>query len=340
MARSVGVTVSAIIVFIGSAITLLFGAFAVLGLALVSHLPQPNMPLHAGYLASIYAVFVLGFSAWGIASGIGLLKTREWSRISIIVFAALLALLTIPTALFIAFVPLPIPKDPNLSGSFAIGIRASIAVFYGLLGALAIFWLFFFNRTRVKEQFQIKPREFVEPALQPGPQTAFATPERTATSRPLSISIIAWFLLIGSAFGPLSMLYSRTVFHGVQIPLCFLGIFLVGWTAFLTMLVWMAAQMIAAVGLLKLKNWARLTTIGLQFLGILNVVLMVGIPANRLRFRHFMDAAMASMNQQMPQPMPFTFPVWLGIVASLPLFVVILWFLITRKQAFAAPFQS
>lgn len=61
------------------------------------------------------------------------------------------------------------------------------------------------------------------------------------------------------------------------------------------------------------------------------------IPANRLRFQHIMDVAMGSMNQQMSQPMPFVFPVWFGIVGSLPIFAVILWFLCTSKQAFAAP---
>ncbi|HTU35842.1 MAG TPA: hypothetical protein VMF66_18720 [Candidatus Acidoferrum sp.] len=334
MPRSAGVTVSAVVVFIGSALTLLFGAFAVLGLTLVSRRPLPNMPLHAGYLASIYAIFVLGFAGWGIASGIGLLNTREWARISTVVFAAILALLTIPTALFIAFIPLPFPRDPSLPSNFAVTMRVSIALFYGLLGALAVFWIFFFNRASVKDQFQTKPRHFAEPALQLGPATAFAAPDRSATSRPLSITIISWLLIIGSAFAPLSMLYSRTAFHGIEIPLCFLGFFLFGRTAALIMVVWMAAQVIAAVGLLKLQNWARLTTIGLQLLGIINAVLMVGIPANRLRFQHIMDAATAFMNQPMAQPMSSSFPVWIGMLASLPLFVVVLWFLITRKHAF------
>ncbi len=337
MARSAGVTASAVVIFIGSALTLLFGALAVLGLALTSLHPVPTAPIHAGYIAIANAIFALGFAGWGIAAGIGLLNTKEWARVSTIVFAAMLALLAIPAALFMAFIPLPLPKDPNLPVNFALIIRLSTVLVYGLLGALAVFWLFFFNRRSVKEQFHRKRGQSEVKGLvpQPAPEIAVVGIESAAT-RPLSITVIAWFLLISSAFAPLSLLYSETVLRGVQIPFCFLGLFVSGWAAFLILLIWMAAQLIAAVGLLKLKNWARLAIIVLQCFGILNILLLVAVPANRIRFQHAMDAAMASMRLQMPQPVSFSFSIWIGMIASLPIFVVILWFLITRKQAFAA----
>lgn len=340
MARSVGITISAAIVFIGCAFTLLFGGIAALGLVMTSLLPTANMPTFVIYFAIVEAAFAVGFSGWGIASGVGLINTKEWARISMIVFAAILAFFTIPAALLMGFVPLPTPKDPNLPSNFALMLRVGIVFFYGALGALAIFWLYFFNRASIKAQFEGKQwGAWAPPVLTPVPTpviTPFASvsPLPSTRIRPLSITIIAWFLIVCSAFTPLSLLYSRAVFRNVAVPFCFLGLFLAGGTAMLVALTWMVVQIVAAVGLLKLQNWARLTTIGLQLLGMLNVLLLVAVPANRTRFQHIMDAAMASMSQRMPQPISFSFPVWMGMIGSLPILVVILWFLITRRQAF------
>jgi hypothetical protein len=331
--RSAAITVSAAVVFIGSAVTILLGGLAALGSFLVSSRTPANVPPHLGYIIVVEAIFAFGLGGWGIASGVGLIQAKEWARVSMVVFAAILLFFSLPPALIMAFIQLPIPKDPNLPSNFATVMRIGIVVFYGLLAALAGFWLYFFNRSSVRAQFQRKQAAGGPAAHLPAemPSANLSAPTR---ARPLSITIIAWFLLIGSAFGPLGLLYSHAVFRSVPLPMCFLGFFVFGRTAALILAVWMAVQIIAAVGLLRLNNWARLVNIGLQCLGLLNMVLLVGIPGNRARFQQVMNAAMASMNMPMPQPVSFSFPLWIGAFASLPLFVVILWFLITRKQAF------
>lgn len=338
MARSVGITASAVVVLICSALTILFGAVAMLGSFALSLHPMPNGPAHLGYVIVSEAVFAFGLGGWGVASGVGLIRTKEWARISMIVFAALLMFCTLPATLIFAFVPIPIPQDPNLPSNFASLLRLCMVLFYGLLAAVAGFWLYFFNTRTVKGQFQ-GTRAAVEAASTCLPaQTLGMNPTAPSHPRPLSITIIAWFLLIGSAFAPLGLLYSRAVFHNVPIPLCFLGFFVFGPTATLILLVWMTVQIFAAIGLLKLKNWARLATIALQCLGVLNILLLEGIPANRVRYQQIMDSMMdsmmASMNARMSQPSSFTFPAWALMIASLPLFLVILWFLIRRKHAF------
>lgn len=55
------------------------------------------------------------------------------------------------------------------------------------------------------------------------------------------------------------------------------------------------------------------------------------IPAHYGRRNGFYESADLSANA------PRIFPVWFAIVGSLPIFAVILWFLFTSKQAFAAP---
>jgi hypothetical protein len=98
--------------------------------------------------------------------------------------------------------------------------------------------------------------------------------------------------------------------------------------------------MVAAVGLLKLKNWGRLMTIGLQLLTLANFALMFGIAANRARFQQILETMMATMNATVHQQVPFVFPLWMGAVASLPIIFAMLWFLITEGQAFDSTTQE
>jgi hypothetical protein len=334
MARSVGITASAVVVLIGSALTILFGAVAVLASFALNLRPMPSGVPHLGYVMLFEAAFAFGLGGWGIATGVGVIRTKEWARISIIVFAALLTLFSLLPALIFAFIPLPIPNDPNLPSNFATFMRVGIVSFYGLLALLGGFWLYFFNIRRVRAQFQGKQATVeAAPAYLPAemPSANLGAP---TLGRPLSITIIAWFLLIGSAFAPLGLLYSHAMFPTLQLPLCFLGFFVFGRVAVLISLVWVTVQVIAAIGLLRLRNWARITTIGLQCLGFVNTVLVVGISGNRTRFQQIMDSMIASMNLRTAQPISFTFPVWLGWIVSLPIFFVILWFLITQKPAF------
>ena len=184
-----------------------------------------------------------------------------------------------------------------------------------MFAALGGFWLYFFNRRSVKEQFEGN-RPGVEVAV---PGLPIATPD-AKPARPLSITIIGWFLLVGSALAPLSLLFWHSMFRSVQMPMCFLGFFLFGWSAVLVLAIWMALQLVAAVGLLKLKNWGRLVTIGLQCLGIVNGVILVAVPANGIRFQQLIDSLTASMNAQLPQPVPFVVPVWIEITILFPFF--------------------
>ena len=334
MPRSVGITVSAVVVIIGSAFTILGGAMMVLGsLFLSKSSPAANVPTNLGFFVVIEAVMFSGFGGWGLAAGIGLINLKQWARISMLVFAAILVFISLPVAALIAVIPFPNTNDPNLPSNFMPIMRTGMVLFYALFAALGCFWLYFFNKQRVKAQFQVK-----QPALESAAGTPIAAPG-ASRARPLSITIIGWFLLIGSALAPLGLLFNSAFFSGVQFPLYFLGFFFVGRSASLILIVWITAQIVAA-GLLKLKHWGLLATIGLQCLTVVNASLLVGIPANRARFQQIMEAMIASINSRMPQPVSFVFPIWIGFASSLPIVFVILWFLITRRHAFNSPGQE
>ena len=162
-------------------------------------------------------------------------------------------------------------------------MRIGMSVFYGMFAAHGAFWLYFFNTRSAKAQFQ---------PSQPMPESAAGdlflgppvpAPAVSPGARALCITIIGWFLLIGSALAPLGLLFNRALFPGIRLPLYFLGFFLLGWSAYLVFLAWMAAQMAAAVAMLNLKKWGLFATIDLQCLAAANAALL---NRRRLFFPH------------------------------------------------------
>ena len=325
------------VVIVGSAFTLLGGAMMVLGSALLSRSSAAtNLPMNSGVFLAADAVLSFGFGGWGLASGIGLLYLKRWARISTLVFAGFLLCISLPAAALILLIPLPNSHDPSLPFNFMSVTRIAMALFYGVFAVLGCSWLYFFNKRSVKVQFEERPSTLESAAGDLFSAAQIPAPAVSQGVRPLSTTIIGWFLLITAALAPLGLLFNRAFFPGTQLPLYFLGFFFFGWGAYLAFSIWMAAQIVAAVGLLKLKNWGLFATIGLQGLAAVNAALLMLIPGHRARFQQVIETMIASMNERLPQPAPFVYPVWIGFAMALPVTLVILWFLITRRQAFSS----
>jgi len=336
MRRSAGVTISAVVVILGSALTILFGAammVSFLALPRIGH--AANLPAFVGYFVAIEAVMFLGFGGWGIASGIGLINLRQWARISVLVFAVILVGISFPAAVVMSFIPLPKTTAPNLPSDFSAIMHAGMAAFYAMFAALGGLWLYFFNKQSVKSQFHAGQPDI-------GSATSgLAVPPATADeirrqARPLSITIIGWFMLVGSALAPPFLLLLNKGFFtfGTKLPLYLLGMYFFGRSAYVIVVVLMGVQLAAAVGLLRLKSWGLFTTIGLQCLTVVNATMLVAIPGSRRRFQQIMEGTVAAMNAHTPQQVSFVPPVWIGLLSSIPIVFVILWFLITRRKAF------
>ena len=75
MQRSVGVTVSAVFVFLGSGLVLLFGGFA--GFAAMFVPQRSEQAPFLRYILVGSVVMYFAFAMWGIASGVGLLLLRK-----------------------------------------------------------------------------------------------------------------------------------------------------------------------------------------------------------------------------------------------------------------------
>lgn len=145
--RSAVVTASGAIVIVGSAANILlalsFIHFSSAHLpAIQSDVLQPSTFTHLMYAMGIAN---LGFSAWGIVTGIGLLRLREWARISMIVLSAILLVMFVRTFLFMVLTPDVFRR----SGS----ARTEAEVFEVVVIVLAAFWLWFLNMRTIRSQF-------------------------------------------------------------------------------------------------------------------------------------------------------------------------------------------
>lgn len=246
-----------------------------------------------------------------------------------------------------AFIPLPngtAAGDAYLPVNFATITRVSSILLYGGFAALGGFWLYFFNTRSVKAQFlrQQPASEAAIAALPFGsPMGApIGAPIASHPRRPLSITIIGWYLVITSAFTPFFLVVFSSFYRGVKLPITFLGFFFYGRSATLIFLALCAAQLGVAIGLLKMRRWGLLAAIGLQCLTLLNFALVVGIPANRSKFQQIMDAIRSSIDSRMHHAYPFHFPAWIGMAGSLPIIVAILWFLVAERHAFDSSEQQ
>lgn len=340
MPRSAGVTASAVIVFIGSAFTALMGALMGLAGIVVMNSPRrPALPPNFHFLFQLEAAVILAFAAWGFASGVGLVKLKPWARISIIVYAVMLLFFCLPIACLMLVVPLSAHGADQSHAAFVTGVRLGLSGFYFALAALGGFWLYLFNASNVKAQFSLEPaiRDDGFPQTQPA-DAQFAS-SNTMTERPLSISIIGWFLLVGSAFAPLWLIYSSRMYPNVELPFFFVGFFLHRFAGQVTLMLWSVVQALAAIGLLRLKNWARILTLALQGLAVLNMLLLTAVPSNVTKLQQMTDqmsASLAATRGYPPgvQPIPAAHMMPAIMISIVPMFAAIIYFLIARRSAF------
>ena len=325
MKRPAGITVSAVIVFIGSAVTLLFAALMALS-ATVS-VPNGNLPHGFRYVAMFFVVAAILFVVWGIASGMGLLDRREWARISMIVFAALLLAMAVPGLVMFLFLKFPAPAnapDPEMMQRVMRITRMCGAGGYALLAVLAAAWLWYFNNSATKSQFTSRGSTAnsaidLESASRVGHYSG---------GRPLSITIIAGLMMLGALSLPVLLI--------VQFPMLFLGYFFTGPKEVLILSVFSAIQITLAYGLWELRPWGRNLAIYWFNFAMFNTIISAILPGAQARY----DAATATIQSTMnlpAAPPEMHIPLWLGLFFSVPFIAIQLWFLIASKPAFEGP---
>ena len=115
----------------------------------------------------ISSLFYLLPAAWGILTGFGLLKLKNWARISVMVFSVLLIFMS--AFCWVSFTsPIPATPNPEVSPSTVLSIRIGMGVFCFMLLGSGTWLLVFFSRTKVKQQFVQRDMAFAaESAIRP-----------------------------------------------------------------------------------------------------------------------------------------------------------------------------
>ena len=186
MKRQPGITVSAVVLILGSLLQLLF-AFGAAAAGFIEHrqiASGGNVAARAGGpIAAWMPVFMYGFSAflvalavWGILTAVGLFRLRRWARYSVLVIGGCLVLLGLPSMvmmLILMVVPLPMPAsvDPSQSQmvhTYTKVMFGVISAFYGIVCAVGISWLVYFNRKSVREAFAGAPGQVIGQTVNPG----------------------------------------------------------------------------------------------------------------------------------------------------------------------------
>ncbi len=313
MNRPAGVVVTAVLQTLGSLFFMLMAVFFAILPRLVPKNPsQPELP------AAVFigmGVFYLLLGLIGLATAVGIFQLKPWARYSTMIFAGILGVICLLTAVGFAVMPLATPPSQaraELPPHFEVVFKAIMVGTQLALVALGAWWLYYFNRTDIKLRFA---GQVIGTAILIG-------------RRPLSIAILSIFYLLGSSVMLLlvwiapSVAFMGILLHGAASRVFYIGSALAGFYI--------------GVGLWRLVPASRVLAIGLQLLYLVNAILFYALPGRVERSQRLLDEAaqmwhFPSINQSTQS---FTFGTWSGIAVAILFAAVTIYFLVTRRSAF------
>ena len=330
MERSIGVTFSAIVSLLGSALTLGCGVLVIFILFFFA----PTRANFSGVSSAPKAIFVMGTliyilpAIWGVITSIGLFLLKNWARISILVFSVILILMGALAGLIMLFMPLPPAPGEAAGQSTMTAIRLGMGGFWFGIAGIGVWWLILFTRPRVKAQFTVPSPAY---SIGEGPRTAPPPLMGQSNDRPLSITVIAWLLLVGCAFLPINIV--------IHAPAIFFTKLVTGYAAALYLFLYLVANLTIGIGLLRLNPAARIAAIAYYGFAIFNIGTFYYAPGGHGRMLALVSASQAmfpwmkEMQQSGPQLDLTPFMMVMKVIGLLAMLIP-LYFLITRKQAF------
>jgi hypothetical protein len=329
MKRSIGVTVAAAFSLLGSLFLFARGVLVIVAMTVahgsnaqqIGRMPQ-------SFLIAIFLLVYLAPAVWGIATSVGLFRLKPWARISMLIFSTLLVVMGCLSGLTTVLITLPTPPNSNLDPGLASGVRIALAGFWMVLAVIGAGWLILFTRSGVKAQFV----RSVGLGIAGDPLQVSSGPTTVpGSNRPLSITVIAWLLIVGCVFLVISVM--------LHTPAALFTMILSGWKAGLLYLSFACISLTVAIGLFQLKLWARATAIVYLGFGMLNALVFYFAPGASGRFSALMDRQQALFPWLQPlpsqswQPIPAGMLIFAGVIGVIVTAIPI-YFLMIHKKAF------
>jgi hypothetical protein len=313
MKRSASVTVVAVVSLLGSFLTLAMGSLMALALV-ITRKSNPALSEPSALVGMLIGLFFLIVPpVWGLATSVGLFRLKNWARLSILVFSVLLVLMGGFGAPM--FLLIPLPQTPGTDPHFLTYFRLAITGFYALMAAIGVWWFILFTRRSVRGQFSVDSS---------AAGVALDAHSNRPPARPVSITIIAWLMIVGAAFAPLNL--------WLRPPVPFLWMMLSGYWAALYTVIYAAIALYAGIGLLRLNPICRTIAIYLYSFSLFSSAVFYTAPGRDARLH-----ALMSWNPfLLPHPdfqLPIAIPLISGIL-GLGLVVAVIYFLVTSKPAF------
>ena len=291
-------------------VAIIFGMFGVLGslLAAVSTLFLPGVqsghhtapvPPAVRAMSAVFMLFTMAICLFGIFVGVGVIRRRNWARISILVWAGFMTLVCIGSLAFTLFLFSAIQNQlPNVNPADAAKMmqfmKIFLSIFYGVPAGVGIWWIVLFTRKRVATAFT-NPGVFVsgmDASGFPQPALSVRAPQKPKPACPLPLAIFSVFLIFSSVCTLLFLILPMPV----SFPLLLFGHVLSGSSPKLFLGIFGVITGVAGFGVLKLKPWAFYTGLVLQCFGLVNLLLTIFSPAVAPAMR----AAMQEMMAQYP----------------------------------------
>jgi hypothetical protein len=262
----------------------------------------PDMRL----FSSVLWLFVLAIAVGELVVAINVLRRRNWARLTILIWAGLMAFLCAISCAVVFFVLRVVSQTmPNLkdAGSVLVFTRLFLFLFYAIPFAIGVWWLVLFTRPRVVAAF--KTPTFGAPLPLdasgfPQPRPAIAPTITSKPSCPLPLLIVAGFLLSSAVSTPVLMFLPTSP----SVPFFFFGITFHGATGKIVVAALALIYGIAAIGLIKLKPAALNFILIFQVIFLINGIASLASP-NYLGEMHEAVFKSAVSNSALPPNFPF-----------------------------------
>lgn len=297
--RPVGVTLAAVVAFIGSGLVVFFGLL--FALASATQQSPPGAP-DIGVFGVAMGIIMLALGVLGVSSAVGVLRLRPWARMSMLVFAGITAAFTFAGGAVIAISPMP--RVAELPPGAETMLRPLLLTLYGIPLLICLWWLVQFNTAASKAAFAGRG-------------------EADTPTRPLMIAVIGWFNVVGGIFCIAVAVAGGSAFVA--------GFALEGWGATLYYVFLGAVNTFLGWRLLQLDERARILTIWWFAINILHTGFIALSPGARARLRE-LQVAVQPEGATSPFDTTAFSVLMLGMTALL--LAGAIWPLVTAKSAF------